>query len=183
MDLTLRPWRDEDAPAMGRAVAESLEHLRPWMPWIAHEPLSDDARRALIHGWRRDAKAGGDRVFGMWLGDRVAGGCGLHHRIGPGGLEIGYWVHVAMTRRGIASEAVRQLCAMAFADPAVDRVEIHHDRANMASGRVPARLGFTHVRDRAQAPEAPGCEGVERIWRLERDAWSRSAAGAAARTT
>ena len=174
MKLVLRPWRDADVPAMSRAIAESREHLRPWMPWLAYEPLSAEARLALIHDWRREAETGGDRVFGMFLGDRVAGGCGLHHRIGPGGLEIGYWVHAALTRRGIATEAVRQLCDLAFADARIERVEIRHDRANVASGAVAARSGFTHVRDRAGQPEAPGCEGVWRIWRLERDAWSRS---------
>lgn len=41
----------------------------------------------------------------MVVGDEVVGGCGLHRRVGPGGLEIGYWVHAAWTRRGIAAAA------------------------------------------------------------------------------
>jgi len=35
----------------------------------------------------------------------IAGSIGLHGRIGPGALEIGYWVHRAWTRRGLATAA------------------------------------------------------------------------------
>ena len=75
-------------------------------------------------------------------------------------------------RRGLATEVARRLCERAFADPAIDRVEIHHDRANVASGGVPAKLGFEHVGDARRAPQAPGEEGVERVWRLSRAAWT-----------
>jgi hypothetical protein len=36
----LRRWRAQDAEALGRAVAQSIEHLRPWMAWIAEEPAT-----------------------------------------------------------------------------------------------------------------------------------------------
>ena len=165
MDLVLRPWSEDDAPALSRAIAESREHLRPWMPWAAAEPLDIEARRDWI---RQAGDVDGDRIYGMWLGDRVVGGCGLHERIGPAGLEIGYWVHVNFTRRGIATETVRRLCAEAFATPGIERVEIHHDRANVASGRVAAAAGFQLVGEHPREPDAPAHEGVELIWRLER---------------
>jgi len=34
--LLLRRWVPEDAEGLGRAVAESVEHLRPGVAWIAH---------------------------------------------------------------------------------------------------------------------------------------------------
>ena len=66
-------------------------------------------------------------------------------RIGPGGLEIGYWVHRAYTRRGLATAASAALVEQAFGLPGVDRVEIIHDELNVVSGRVPRKLGFTEV--------------------------------------
>jgi ribosomal-protein-serine acetyltransferase len=66
----------------------------------------------------------------------------------------------------------RQLCERAFADPAIERVEIHHDRANAASGGVPRKLGFELVGDTRRGPLAPGEEGVERVWRLSRPDWT-----------
>jgi RimJ/RimL family protein N-acetyltransferase len=170
VNIELRPWREDDAPDLDAAIGESLEHLRPWMPWIGLEPLQIAQRVNLIRRWAADAQAGGDVVLGIWADGTVAGGCGMHRRIAPGGLELGYWVRASHTRRGIATQAVRQLCSLAFGDDAIQRVEIHHDRANELSGRVAARSGFTHVMDTPDIPEAPGEEGVERIWRLERGA-------------
>jgi RimJ/RimL family protein N-acetyltransferase len=141
VELILRPWNDDDAPALGRAIAESLEHLRLWMPWAADEPRTEEERRA----WIREGTSRDDELLGMWLGGEVVGGCGLHRRIGDDGLELGYWVHAAHLRKGIATEAVRQMTAMAFARPGIERVEIHHHPDNVASGRVAAAAGFMLV--------------------------------------
>lgn len=131
--------------------------------------MSPSRRRAWIRAVRRDAEAGGDRVFGIWVDGRLAGGCGLHRRIGPGGLELGYWVHRDFVHRGVATSAVRRLVELAFADPAIDRAEIHHDAANGASAGVARAAGFRHVEDRADERSAPAESGVERIWRLTRE--------------
>ena len=180
MNLVIRPWREHDAAALSQAIVESLDHLRPWMPWAADEPKSPAARLALIRGWERERLAGGDGFLGIWLDGQVAGGCGLHRRIGPGGLELGYWVHPGFTRRGVATEAARQLCERAFAGPSIDRVEIHHDRANAASGGVPPKLGFERVAERHRSPQAPGEEGVAWIWRLTRDTYEARASSSSA---
>jgi len=131
----------------------------------------------MLREWERRRLSGQDEFLGVWLDDELVGSCGLHYRIGPGGAEIGCWIHPAHARRGIATEVARQLCERAFADPDVDRVEIHHDRANVASGGVPPKLGFEHVGDTRRAPVAPGEEGVERVWRLSRADWTAGRAG------
>ena len=171
MALELRHWRIEDAETQARAIAESLDHLRPWMPWAAGEPLPLEARVAMLHGWEAERQAGTGEYFAVWLDGELIGSSGLHRRIGPGGVEIGYWIHPAHVRRGHATEVARRLVERAFADPEIDRVEIHHDRANAASGGVPAKLGFEHVGDERRAPQAPSEEGVERVWRLTREEW------------
>ncbi len=49
--LTLRRWVAADAPDLSAAVTASLEHLRPWMPWVSAEPVSLTDRVALIEQW------------------------------------------------------------------------------------------------------------------------------------
>ena len=176
MAVQLRHWRESDAAEFSEAVRDSLEELRPWMPWVAGEPKTDAQRAEMVREWERERESGGDEPFGIFVDGVAAESCGLHRRVGEGGLEIGYWVRTSLTGRGVATEASRLLCAVAFADPAIDHVEIHHDRANKASGRVPAKLGFELVAENRNAPEAPGEEGVERVWRLTRAAWERSRA-------
>lgn len=75
-------------------------------------------------------------------------------------------------RARIASAAVRCLVVGAFPMPDVECVEVHHDVANIASGRIPERLGFSFVEERADEPVAPAEVGVERVWRRNRQDWS-----------
>ena len=170
-DLLVRRWRRTDVLAMAAAVAESVEHLRPWMPWVAFEPLSPADRQALLGRWDRAWQTGEEFNYALFAGGRVVGSCGMMRRIGPGGIEIGYWVHPRHLRRGYATVAAASLTDAAFGLPGVTHVEIHHDVANVASGRVPERLGFGLVGDEPRPAEAPGETGTNRVWRLARDAW------------
>jgi len=174
--VTLRPWRPDDLDAMARAVTESVEHLRPWMPWVAAEPMPRDDRAALIVEFRRQWDAGESFVYGIFaaVGGEPVGGTGLHPRIGPGGVEIGYWVHPAWVGQGIATAATRALTTAAFALPGIDRVEVHHDKANVASSRIPSKLGFTLVAEVPDPPTAPGEMGTECQWRVTRPEWHPS---------
>ncbi|MBY8876065.1 GNAT family N-acetyltransferase [Actinacidiphila acidipaludis] len=171
----LRRWRMADADALERAIGESLDHLVPWLPWAAdhgrHQTVEFLARS---HDEWRTGQAYG---YAITLGGAVIGGCGLHRRIGPGGLEMGYWIHPRRTGQGLATMAAAALAGQAFRLAGVHRVEIHHDAANRASGAVARRLGFTEVeRFRvAGGPAAPGEVGIDVIWRMSRERWETGA--------
>jgi ribosomal-protein-serine acetyltransferase len=95
----------------------------------------------------------------------------LHRRVGPRGLEIGYWIHPAFLRRGLATRAARMLTDAAFRVPGVTGVEIHHDKANRASAGVPRKLGFEWLGESRDEPEAPADLGIEWRWRMEKMDW------------
>lgn len=175
--MLLRRWLPEDALALSGAVVESSEHLRPWMAWIAEEPLTIEQRRSMLIGFERDWLGGGDMVLGMFLDGRVVGGCGLHRRVARDGLEIGYWVHPHFTRRGLATTAAQLLTDAALTLPGITHVEIHHDKANVASAGVPRRLGFWLLVEVPDEMQAPAESAVECQWRMDRERWARKAAG------
>ncbi|WP_437317982.1 GNAT family N-acetyltransferase [Sorangium sp. So ce385] len=145
--LTLRAWRPEDAPSIRAAIDSSLAHLRPWMPWAVNEPASLEATTALLEKFRDDFTAGRDFHYGIFTRDEreVLGGTGLHPRIGPGAIEIGYWLREGATGRGYATEAVARLTRVALEEVGWSRVEIRCDPRNTASAAVPRRLGYRHV--------------------------------------
>jgi RimJ/RimL family protein N-acetyltransferase len=181
-DLVVRPWTEDDAPALEAALATTLEHLRPWMAWAAGPPPGVEWRREWIREQNAAEAAGGDRCRGFLTATgEVAGAGGLHHRVGPRGWELGYWVHAGFTRRGVATAAVARLVAEAFADPEADFVAIHHDVANVASGAVARAAGFTVVDEVARAPAAPADTGTDRRWRLTRAVWASTGSAARAR--
>jgi len=171
--LTLRRWVPEDAAALGTAIEENLDHLRPWMPWITAEPKSIPSRVALINQWTSEWERGGDVVLGVLMGDDIVGSTGLHRRRGPTVLEIGYWVHRDYIRQGIATELASVLTTAAFTVPTIERVEIHHDKANEASGGIPRRLGYTRMDETKIPVTSPGEVGVDCRWQVTRDDWAR----------
>jgi ribosomal-protein-serine acetyltransferase len=171
--LVLRKYKLEDAEPLGEAVTASVEHLRPFMPWANNEPVPIEDRRELVTRWRDAWGSEGDLVFAMYLGEAFIGGCGLHRRRGPHGLEIGYWVHVDYVGRGYATDASRALTSAAFTLPEIDFVEIRHDVNNTASGRIPAKLGYELVEEVESQRDAPASGGRDVVWRITRDAWDR----------
>jgi ribosomal-protein-serine acetyltransferase len=163
--LLLRRWIVDDAEPLQRLVAENDEHLRPWMPWMAKEPMSFADRVALLGRWGDEWKDGGDVLLGVFRKGELAGSCGLHRRIGPGGLELGYWIAKNRLRQGLATAVARALTEAALAVPGVEQVEIHHDRDNKASASIPAKLGYEFVAERSSTAKAPAESGVEWVWR------------------
>lgn len=171
--LVLRRWQHDEAALLGAAVAASLEHLRPWMPWVKLEPLVLAERITLIEGWTRQWENGGEAVYGVFLDGEVIGCCGLHRRGGPDELEIGYWIAHDHTRQGHATEVTRILTDVAFTVDGIDRVVVVTDEANTASGGVPAKLGFTRERLDIREPAAPAETGRMIIWSVSAGAWNQ----------
>ena len=169
--IMVRRYELSDAPQLHEAIVQSVVHLVPWMPWAAFEPLELADRERLIAAWLESWADADDFNFGVFEGSGLVGGCGLHRRAGPTGFEIGYWTRAGETGRGVATRAAGCLVEAAFSISAVDFVEVHHDVANVASGRVPAHLGFRLVEEREDGATAPAEIGIERVWRLDRRDW------------
>lgn len=153
------------------AINESLEHLRPWMAWAA-EPATEASigtfYAAATELW--DRRKGFEYSIIDPSSDAVLGGCGLLGRLGPDGLEIGYWVHVDWAGRGVATSAARVLVDAAFAIEGIQRVRIQCEDENVASARVPEKLGF---RFQGVGPGEGPCEGrPTQVWLLERADWA-----------
>lgn len=167
-DVTLRRWRSADVPELHRVVQESLDHLAPWMPWVSGGYSVTDAAD-FIAGAEDEWARGVAFHYAITVGGEVAGAASLMARIGPGGLEIGYWLHPARVGLGLASKAARALTEAAF-EAGADRVEIVTDVANTRSAAVPRRLGFVEVARRpAQEPLTPAESGTDIIWRCAPD--------------
>jgi RimJ/RimL family protein N-acetyltransferase len=158
--LVVRCWEPRDAPLLKEATDESLEHLRPWMPWAHREPQPLESKIDLLRTFRGSFDLATDFVYGILSRDesKALGGSGLHRRGEPGSLEIGYWLRVSETGKGYVTETVAVLTQVALAWCGVERVDIHVDPANEASLKVPRRLGYVEeaVLRRRQEPPTEG---------------------------
>ena len=115
------------------------------MPWAQFEPLEVTDREHLIDHWHKMWERGEDFNFGVFDGDTLVSGCGLHKGFGDRVLAIGYWTRATAVRCGVATEVARCLIEAAFSIPTIEFVQIHHDVDNVVNSRIPERLGFYPV--------------------------------------
>src|SRR4051794_31436441 len=114
-DVVVRWVTVADAEAIARAVGESLEHLKPWMPWADVRSADVTFQRGRLREQVRQRTRAEEWQYGMFAGRKsFLGSIGLMTRRGPGTIEIGYWLHVDAVNRGLATRAARALTAAAF---------------------------------------------------------------------
>ena len=135
--------------AMAAAIAESIAHLKPWMPWAQDAP-SPASAELVMRRMQADFILRRDLVFQIYAkktakGERgeLLGGTGLH-RIDweVRRFEIGFWIRASAEGRGYVSEAVQAMASLAFDPLSARRVEIRMDARNLRSQAVAERCGF-----------------------------------------
>ncbi|GGQ06378.1 N-acetyltransferase [Streptomyces griseomycini] len=175
--VELRRWRMSDLDALERTIHESLDHLVPWMPWASDPPDRQQLADFLARN-QEQWRTGEAYAYAITSDGAMTGSCGLYRRIGAGGLDIGYWLHPRWTGRGLATMAATALVRQGFRLADIDRIEIHHDAANPASGGVARRLGFVEVGrvPVPTGPTAPGEVGIDVVCRMTAHRWRATTA-------
>ncbi len=156
--VVVRPYHQEDAQALYEAVAESRDHIRPWLPfadehqsveesldWIIHQEANWLLRESLpLSVW--------ERASGRFLG-----GTGIHiHSWETRYFEIGYWLRASATGHGYMTEAARLVTDYLFNELGATRVEIRCDERNAPSAAIARRLGYVYegrLRNHLPAPD------------------------------
>ena len=180
--LSLRCLAPADVHSLSRAIAESLEHLKPWLTWTVHEPLPLEERLTWIRTQRGHFDLGSDYCYGAF--DKTSGSlCGMGLlRLSPSSVderELGYWIHAAFVRRGLCTELVSALVRVAFEIEALDALEIRTFPHNNPSARVAEKLGFSGpVLDPLSHPMPDGDKRDLHVYALSRVEYASSLARA-----
>jgi RimJ/RimL family protein N-acetyltransferase len=180
----LRRWRPDDLAELLAVKQANHARLRPWMPW-ADQPATAESTATFLaesvgsfrsgSAWNYAVIACGPELVEPGPapvpddvtavdGGAIVGACGLMARVGPGALEIGYWLAAEATGRGLMTDVVRSLAGVGFGLPGIERIEIHCDAANAPSAADARRAGFVHDRDEPVEPQAPAETGRSMIW-------------------
>lgn len=168
--ILLRRWQADWAPDLLAAVRASLPQLPASGATWATDDYSLDSARQFLDRVARNWAEHSSFSYAMTLPDGdVVGAASLMTRMGPGVLEVGYWVHSDFTGRGFATAAAVALTEVALSLEAVQKVAIRHDARNRASARVAERAGYAEVSRRPSTLEgASDRNEVEVIWEQRR---------------
>lgn len=146
--LVLAAPRPGIGQALNAAVCESLDELRPWMPWAQTAPTVEESE-TIVRQQAARFLLRSDLVYQFYArtpageAGQLLGGTGLHRLDWTvRRFEIGYWVRKSAQGQGLVSEAVQALTAMAFEQLRARRVEIRMDERNQRSRAVAERCGF-----------------------------------------
>jgi ribosomal-protein-serine acetyltransferase len=141
-DVHIRPYRLDDALAVWEAARESLDELRPWMPWC-HPEYSIEESRSWLEVQLPAFEQGTAFEFAIVSADgRYLGGCGLNQIDKANNrANLGYWVRSSAARRGVATQAVRSIRDWGFRNTDLIRLELVIAVGNVASHRVATKSG------------------------------------------
>lgn len=183
--MRLRCFDPRDTSSLSLAIAESIEHLRPWLTWTAHEPLSFEDRLTWIRTQRGHFDLGSDYSFAAFLrtseGDdgKLVGGGILRMAASVDEREVGYWIHAQHVQTGLGTELTAALVRIAFDIEEVDALEIRTFTHNHASAAIARKLGFSGpVVDRLSYPLPDGDKVDMHVYSLSRVEYASSSARA-----
>jgi len=147
--LLMRPPQAGDGAALREALAQSLDELKPWLPWAQKVPSHRQCELTCRQMAARFAQRSDLPLFIFARAAdggcaRLLGGTGLH-RVdwSVPRFEIGYWRRSGEQGHGWVTEAVRTLARFAFDQLCARRVEIRLSSDNTKSRAVAERCGFT----------------------------------------
>jgi RimJ/RimL family protein N-acetyltransferase len=174
--LVIRCYSPADAQMLQTALAESVEHLIPWMEWAIAEPRPLQANIERLRQFRAEFDLGKNYTYGIFSPqeNRLIGGTGLHPRVGSKAFEIGYWIHKDFINHGYATETAAALTKVGFEVEKVERMEIHCSVENIRSAAVPRKLGYQHEATLQKRSFAHGQKSDQMIWSLFREQYFAS---------
>lgn len=168
--IVLRRWHPDWASGLLAAVRASLPQLQASGAEWAKDDYSLDSAHEYMDRVETSWTEQSSFSYAITLPDgEVIGAASLMTRMGPGVLEIGYWVHSYFTGRGYATAATVALTEVALSLDTVEKVAIRHDARNRASARVAERAGYLEVRRRPSTLAGANPTDVEVIWEHPRD--------------
>ena len=175
--LVIRCYEPKDALHLQKSIQESVEHLRPWMPWVKTEPEDLKVKIERLRMFRADFDLSKNYVYGVFdpHETELVGGTGLHPRVGSNAFEIGYWINVNHVNKGYATEISAALTKVAFEIEHVNRVEIHCYPNNVKSAAIPKKLGYVYeatLRNRIENIKGELIDSM--IWSIVKDEYLKS---------
>jgi ribosomal-protein-serine acetyltransferase len=141
-EISLKTYQRGDEAALFDAVERSRAHLARWLNWVNDTTRPEDSLEFIEHCLHQ-SDAQRELALGIWLGERVIGGIGMHQwDHASRRAQLGYWIDPMWEGKGIVRTGLTCFIQFLFQNAGLQKLEIHYVAANSRSARVAESLGF-----------------------------------------
>jgi RimJ/RimL family protein N-acetyltransferase len=142
--LNIRLPLPGDGEEVNKAIQETFDLLKMWMPWATSLPTPVETEEKVR---RSNSRFLLREDLQLLLFDKnsneLIGSSGLHRGDWEvPRFEIGYWIRKKYLNQGFAKEAVTAVTEFAFTELKARRLEIHVSSHNKASSKVALASGY-----------------------------------------
>lgn len=116
------------------------DYLAQYLPWATKNTRDDSAK--FIEKVHQDRANGAEYGFGIYFVGKLVGHISLMHLTDEKAPEIGYWIDLSSSGKGITSKAAECVTDLALNTLGCSEVVIKADIANAASNKIAQNLGY-----------------------------------------
>ena len=162
-DLVIAPAKKEAALEHGKACRDTKNNLGDYLDWGIGAPSWSMKQHLMWVSAAESMKLPYKSTAVFWK-NKLVGMFDMVEGADPYGVQLLYWVRGNYQGNGIATAVVEMLTENAFLGTAWDYVEIHVDRANIGSRKVPEKLGFSIDETYLMPPMGTKGTGEMDVW-------------------
>lgn len=142
-EIVLRPYAAKDIDLHFDAVTESIDHISEWLDWCHPNYTRDESASWVLsreHNWNYGLEYNFAIIDPM--ANKLLGTCTLNNINKKDKVaNLGYWVRVSETGKGVCSAAARQVLLFGLRTIQLNRIEIIAALPNRASQKVAENIG------------------------------------------
>ncbi|MBD0400682.1 GNAT family N-acetyltransferase [Flammeovirga sp. EKP202] len=142
--IELKPLEMGDSTSIFTILDQQRDYIGKWLPFVQYTHKIEDTRK-FVASMIEEAEKNTTKVYSILLGCELIGLISFKDisKVNKS-TEIGYWISQDHQGRGIMTDAVRQMCKMAFEEWKMNRIVIKCAEENYPSKRIPQKIGFKY---------------------------------------
>lgn len=162
-DLVIIPTKKSFALEHLRACKDTKKNLGDFLSWGMEAPSWSMRQHLMWIGAAESIKLPYKSNSVFWR-NKLVGVFEMVEGADPYGVQLLYFVRGNFQKSGIATVVVEMLTENAFLGSGWDYVEIHVDKANVGSRKVPEKLGFSIDETYQMPPMGAKGTGEMEVW-------------------
>lgn len=139
----LKSLKISNAKTIFNLIDENRKYFRRWLAFVDNTTNVEDVENFILASKSVNCPKK-DLTFEIWYNNILCGLIGFkevdHQNYKT---EIGYWISEEYGNKGIVTQCCKALLFYGFSELKMNRIQIKTGVGNVASSRIPEKLGFT----------------------------------------